>query len=294
MMNAQLDWTQQLGYAMDVQQSDVMASIQRLRRQAEIAGQLKSTEHQIVSTEGQVIVIQPAQPNVVYVPMYNPTVVYGTWAYPAYPPVYLPPPPGYAIGTAFATGLAFGAGVAITAGLWGWASPNWGHSNVYVNVNHYNNINVNRPPINNSNWRPNGGQNPPGGYRPPSSGPVGRPGGPPATLPANGTGRPSGGAARPPANGGGGKPPPVNQGTNTTRPGGGQGAPNIGNKPAAQPTSKPAAANRPAASQSGNSRPGGGQGAAKPGNKPAGQPAATQRNGNKPSGQKASKPRRGS
>src|SRR5271157_4296934 len=52
-MSDQLDWTQQLGYAMDVQQSDVMASIQRLRRQAEIAGQLKSTEYQTVRTEGE-------------------------------------------------------------------------------------------------------------------------------------------------------------------------------------------------------------------------------------------------
>ncbi len=177
MMSNQLDWLQQLGYAMDVQQSDVMASIQRLRRQAEIAGQLKSTEHQTVRTEGQAIVIVPAQPNVVYVPVYNPTVVYGAWPYPAYPPVYLPPPPGYVASTALLTGLAFGTGVALTAGLWGWASPNWGYGNVHVNVNRYNTINVNRPPINNPNWRPNGGYPPAGGYRPPANGPVGRPGG---------------------------------------------------------------------------------------------------------------------
>ena len=73
--------------------------------------------------KAQAIIIEPAQPNVVYVPTYNPTVVYGAWPYPAYPPVYLPPPPGYYVGAALVAGLAFGAGVAITGGLWGWARP---------------------------------------------------------------------------------------------------------------------------------------------------------------------------
>jgi len=281
MMSDQLDWTQQLGYAMDVQQSDVMASIQRLRRQAEIAGQLKSTEYQTVSTEGGTIVIAPAQPNVVYVPVYNPTVVYGTWPYPAYPPVYLPPPPGYAVGTALLTGLAFGAGIALTAGLWGWASPNWGYGNVHVNVNRYNTINVNRPPINNSNWRPNGGYSPAGGYRPPASGPVGRPGGPTA-LPASAAGRPPSGAARPPA---GGTRPPVSQGGNASRPTGGQGASSGGKKPAVQqPAARPANGTRPPVSQGGNAtRPGGGQGASNSGKKPAvQQPAARPASGTRP------------
>ena len=122
MMNEQLDWTQQLGYAFASQQTDVMASIQRLRRQAQAAGTLGSTPQQTVSAQGETIVIEPVNPQIVYVPSYNPTVVYGSWPYPAYPPVYWPPPPGYAAGTALAAGLAFGAGVAITAGLWGWAT----------------------------------------------------------------------------------------------------------------------------------------------------------------------------
>ena len=216
MMSDKLDWTQQLGYAMDVQMSDVMASIQRLRRQAEVAGQLKSTEYQTVRTEGEAIVIAPAQPNVVYVPVYNPTIVYGTWPSPAYPPVYLPSPPGYAVGMALLTRLAFGACIALTAGLWGWASPNWGYGNVHVN--RYNTINVNRSPINNSNWRPNGGYPPAGGYRPPVSGPVGRLGGP-TTLPASAGGRPPSGAARPSATAGVGSRPPVSQGGNDPRSG---------------------------------------------------------------------------
>ena len=87
-----------------------MDSVQRLRAQAQKAGNLKSNEQVKVSTEPmpprepdapppqappptQVIIIEPAQPEVVYVPTYNPTVVYGVWPYPAYPPYYYPPPP---------------------------------------------------------------------------------------------------------------------------------------------------------------------------------------------------------
>jgi hypothetical protein len=106
-----------------------------------------------VQTTTNTIVIQPANPQVVYVPAYNPTTFYGPWPYAAYPPTYLPPPPGYAIGTALATGLAFGAGIAITNSLWG--GCDWGRHDVNVNVNRYNNINVNhRLDVNRStsNW----------------------------------------------------------------------------------------------------------------------------------------------
>jgi len=90
MMSDQLDWTQKLGDAFLAQQGDVMDSIQRLRQQAQKAGNLNSNTQQNVSTQGQTIIIEPAQPNVIYVPAYNPTVVYGAWAYPSYPPVYYP------------------------------------------------------------------------------------------------------------------------------------------------------------------------------------------------------------
>ncbi len=250
MMNDQPEWLQQLGYAMGEQQGDVMDSIQRLRLQAQIAGQLKTTTQQVVTTQGSVIIIAPAQPSIVYVPVYNPVVVYGVWRYPAYPPVYLPPPPAYYPSSALVAGLAFGTGVAISAGLWGWASPNWGHKNVYVNVNHYNNINVNRPPLNNSNWQPRPpAKAPGGGYRPPS-GPVGAPG------------------YRPPA---AGKPPqarpPAVQAPRPVRP----------NPPAAKPPGvpRPAQPSKPPAGQ--NTRP------AQPSRPPAGQPG-------KPSGQPGNRP----
>ncbi|MBV8651747.1 MAG: DUF3300 domain-containing protein [Alphaproteobacteria bacterium] len=145
MMSDKLDWTQRLGDAFLAQQADVMNSVQRLRRQAQDAGKLQSTEQQTVSTQGSTVVIQPADPQVVYVPSYNPTVVYGTWPYPAYPPYYYPPPPayypGYYAGSALVSGMAFATGVAIVGSLWGWGSCNWGHGDVNINTNRYNTIN---------------------------------------------------------------------------------------------------------------------------------------------------------
>ncbi len=155
-MASKPDWMTQLGNAFIAQPSDVMDSVQRLRRAAQTAGNLKSTEQQKIVVEQQTIQIQPANPQVVYVPTYNPTVVYGAWPYPAYPPVYVPPPPGYAIATGFATGLAFGAGIAVANSLWG--NCDWNHGNVNVNVNRYNNINVNNrlnANSNNVNWNRN-------------------------------------------------------------------------------------------------------------------------------------------
>ncbi|MEP7275933.1 MAG: DUF3300 domain-containing protein, partial [Betaproteobacteria bacterium] len=155
------DWVKNMGDAFLAQPEDVMDSVQRLRAQAQKAGNLKTNEQVKVSTEAplpeaapptvvqqqaapppQVIVIQPAQPTVIYVPAYNPTVVYGPWLYPAYPPYYYPPPPGYWFSRTIATGIAWGVGIGVSNALWGgW---NWGRGSVNINVNRYNNINVNR------------------------------------------------------------------------------------------------------------------------------------------------------
>jgi hypothetical protein len=146
-MGQKPEWVQDLGDAFLAQPNDTMDAVQRLRKAAQNAGQLKSNEQQKVVVQNPtpqqtVIVIEPAQPQVVYVPMYNPTVVYGAWPYPSYPPYYIPPPPGYYVGNALLTGMAFGAGLAITNSLWG--GYNWGRNDVNINVNRYNNVNVNR------------------------------------------------------------------------------------------------------------------------------------------------------
>ncbi|WP_198683445.1 DUF3300 domain-containing protein [Peristeroidobacter agariperforans] len=145
MMNEKLDWTQKLGDAVLAQRKDVMDAVQRLRVKAKDAGNLKSSKEQTVKTEAapagssaqQVIIIESPSPEVVYVPTYNPTVVYGAWPYPAYPPYYYYPP-GYAAGAAF---FSFSAGVIVGGALWG--GFNWGHSDIDINVNRYNNFNRN-------------------------------------------------------------------------------------------------------------------------------------------------------
>ena len=103
MMSDKLEWTQKLGDAFLAQQQDCFASIQRLRQRAQSAGKLTSTKQQTVSTQGPAIVIAPADPEVVYVPAYDPGVAYGAWPYPDYPPYYYPPPAGYGLATGLAT-----------------------------------------------------------------------------------------------------------------------------------------------------------------------------------------------
>ena len=149
MMSEKLDWTQKLGDAFLAQQQDVLATAQALRAKASAQGNLKDTKEQKVTqtTENNttVIKIEPTNPEVVYVPTYNPTVVYGTWPYPSYPPYYYYPP-GYVAGGAL---LGFTAGVIVGGALWG--GCNWGRGDVDINVNRYNNFN--RTNIQNNNWK---------------------------------------------------------------------------------------------------------------------------------------------
>jgi Protein of unknown function (DUF3300) len=152
-----IKWTTDLGNAFLAQQADVMDAVQRMRKKAQDAGNLKSTEQQKVETKvvetKTVVVIQQANPQVVYVPSYNPVVVYGPPVYP-YPPIYYPPPSYYAAGVA----IAFGVGLAIGSyyhGGWGY-NCGWGRSNVNININnnyvsHYNKTNINRGNINTGN-----------------------------------------------------------------------------------------------------------------------------------------------
>ncbi|MGA2228115.1 MAG: DUF3300 domain-containing protein, partial [Syntrophobacteraceae bacterium] len=142
MMAKEAAWTQRLGEAFLAQQADVMDSVQKLRQKAAAAGNLKSTEQMKVVTKGESIEIEPANPEVVYVPRYDPVVVYGPWWYPAYPPLVYTPCcwPGVAVGIG-----VFGFWGAVAVGPvwgWGWGSWGWGGHNVNINVNR--NININR------------------------------------------------------------------------------------------------------------------------------------------------------
>ena len=141
MMSEKLEWTQTLGEAFLAQQADVMDTVQKLRAKAQAEGYLKTTQEQKVEVKGQAIVIEPASPTTIYVPAYNPTVVYGAWPYPAYPPYSY-----YPAGAAVAAGVfGFAAGVAVGA-AWnnGWGRWNWAGGSMNVNVNRNVNINGNR------------------------------------------------------------------------------------------------------------------------------------------------------
>jgi len=140
MMSEKLDWTEKLGDAVVDQQPDVMDAIQRLRAKAQANNKLTSTKQQTVKVDQvqgrQVIAIQPTDPDTVYVPYYDPAVVYGAWPYPDYPPYYWPPPPyiGYGL---LAAGLAFGAGYALgnwwSGGYWG-GNINWSGGGNNINI----------------------------------------------------------------------------------------------------------------------------------------------------------------
>ena len=142
MMNDKLERTQQLGDAFLAQRSAVMASVQGLRRKAADAGHLKTSAEQKIVVEPDVIVIQPAT-TTVYVPVYNPTVVYGPWWHPAYPP-YVWYPPGHVA----RVGIGFATGVVVGAALWG--GCNWRGNDVTININQYNRYN--RTNITRTSW----------------------------------------------------------------------------------------------------------------------------------------------
>ncbi|MGE5208130.1 MAG: DUF3300 domain-containing protein [Alphaproteobacteria bacterium] len=278
-MAGNIQWTTDLGNAFLAQQSDVMAAVQRMRAKAQGTGNLKTSAQQVVQTETipsgqQVIKIEQANPDVVYVPSYDPTVVYGPAPvqYPYYPYTY----PGYVPGTA----LMWGAGIAIGAAAWGawgghWGDCDWHGGNVKINNNYnYNknnnfNRNVNRQ--GQGNWQhnpqhrgnapygdrgtankfggnnrqqPGGGNRPGAGNRPGGGGAANRPGGGGAANRPGGGGaanRPGGGGAANRPGGGGAANRPGGGGAGN-RPGGGGGAANrpggggAGNRPATRPS----------------------------------------------------------
>ena len=149
-MDKNLSWTSSLGDAYYNQQQDVMDAVQFMRQKAQSAGNLKSTDQQTVQSQGSDIVIQPANPQVVYVPAYNPWLVYGypvsPWPYwYNYPGIWWGGPSLYWGGIGFGIGFYGGYG-------WGWNhwGTNWGgrtvvynhstyysHSNTFYNRNNY-------------------------------------------------------------------------------------------------------------------------------------------------------------
>ena len=135
MMDEKIDWTERLGNAFLAQQPQVMDSVQNLRQRAYAAGTLRSDNQIRVESQGPAIMIVAANPEIVYVPYYDPTVVYGNWWWPA-PPVYWapwggyhPPHPGFF--------LSWGAGIPVISGFFFGGFDWWGHRAHVVNVHPY-------------------------------------------------------------------------------------------------------------------------------------------------------------
>jgi Protein of unknown function (DUF3300) len=129
MMERNLQWTEQIGDAFLAQQPDVMDSIQRLRRLAVAAGTLSSTPQQTVSTEDGEIIVQPVGADVVYVPYYDPAVVYGPWPWVESWPFIFPPPPGIYV---HGPRIVFGVGFAVLGPLWGWSYWSWPRHGLFM------------------------------------------------------------------------------------------------------------------------------------------------------------------
>ncbi|EHS1005529.1 DUF3300 domain-containing protein [Escherichia coli] len=214
LMGENPQWVQNLGDAFLAQPQEVMDSVQRLRQLAQQTGSLKSsTEQKVITTTKKaipvkqtvtapvipsntvttanpvftepattVISIEPANPDVIYIPNYNPTVVYGNWANTAYPPVYLPPPAGEPFVDSFVRGFGYSMGVATTYALFSsidWDDDDhdhhhddddyhhhdgghrdgngWQHNgdNININVNNFNRITGEHLTDKNMAWRHN-------------------------------------------------------------------------------------------------------------------------------------------
>lgn len=148
-MDKNLSWTSSLGDAYTNQQQDLMNAVQVMRQRADAAGNLKTNSQQKIKRQGSTIIIEPAEPEVVYVPTYDPWIVYGAplgvwpgWFW--YPGLYVPGP-GIGFGIGFGVGLFGGLG-------WGWHhwGFDWGHRTIIYNHNTY--ISHSRTFINRNNF----------------------------------------------------------------------------------------------------------------------------------------------
>jgi hypothetical protein len=147
-------WTTSLGNAVLAQEADVMQAVQRMRVEAHASGKLQSTPQETVTLENQggqgAINIEPANPDIWYIPDYNPAYVWGLPIYGYYPPLFYPD-----------TGIGFGWGPGIDLGLyfggwggWGW-SPNWYGGSIILNHSFFHRYGFNHfhgDPLGNSAW----------------------------------------------------------------------------------------------------------------------------------------------
>ena len=148
-LDDELDWTERLGEAFLADQAAVMDSVQRLRQRALTAGRLVSFPEATVTAEEQIVSIEPSTPDLVYIPVYDPSVVYGDWPYPAFPPDTFPV---FADG---ATVVGLGCrwlSAPIVAPLWGWHHLHWRRHDINIDRDRLAVFNVGHPPIEGDTW----------------------------------------------------------------------------------------------------------------------------------------------
>ena len=149
MMDGQLDWTESVGEAFIANSGAVMDSIQRLRRQAWAAGKLRSNAEETVTDQNGVITIEPANAQTVYVPDYEPAVVYGPWPYPEYPPYYFP---DYFENCVFDDFGYCWYPIPLILPLWGWDRWDWGGHRLDIDRGRFTGLNGGHPPIGGEVW----------------------------------------------------------------------------------------------------------------------------------------------
>jgi hypothetical protein len=144
MMDGSLDWTAAVGDAFLADGAAVMDAIQRLRLRAQSAGTLVSTPQQTVSSAEQVVIVAPANPEIVYVPVYDPRMVYGSWTYTHYPYFGFPAPVPF--GSPVVGGIGFSVGIVIVEPYWGWHDWDWPGRRLHIDVGRFSRLGGRLPP----------------------------------------------------------------------------------------------------------------------------------------------------
>jgi len=153
MMDEKLEWTERLGDAFLAQQPQVMDTVQGLRQRAYAAGNLKSNDQYRVVQQERIIVVESPNPQVVYVPYYDPLVVYGGWWWPAYRPVFWAPWPGYVVRPGYVGGFRWSIGITIGPRFF-FGACDWHRRSIQVvNVHPFYYHYVDRRPIVVGHWQ---------------------------------------------------------------------------------------------------------------------------------------------
>ncbi|MEO8385595.1 MAG: DUF3300 domain-containing protein, partial [Betaproteobacteria bacterium] len=153
MMDRSLDWTERLGDAFLSQEAQVWDTVQELRQRAAAAGNLQSNDQFRIEQDGPTYIIQSARPDVIYLPYYDPLIVYGDWWWPGYAPMRWAPWNGYYSRSGYDRGFYWGNGIYVGSGFF-FGGINWRQRHVNViNHNSFYYRNVNRRPAPGNSWQ---------------------------------------------------------------------------------------------------------------------------------------------